>query len=160
MRRELGGPDSSGPFGHQVRWCAIQTARWWVFKENAMFSHVMVGVKDLEVSKKFYDAVLGTLGLAPGVANNNRYFYRSPTGTFGITTPINGEPASVGNGSTIGFKVTSPEQGQAFHAAGVANGGVTCEDPPGWREGAAGKLYLAYLRDPDGHKICVLHRPG
>ncbi|MBD8049132.1 VOC family protein [Limnohabitans radicicola] len=124
-----------------------------------MFSHVMVGVKDLEVSKKFYDAVLGTLGLPPGVANNQRYFYRSPTGSFGITTPINGEAATVGNGSTIGFKTTSPEQADAFHQAGVANGGVTCEDPPGWREGPSGKLYLAYLRDPDGHKICVLYRP-
>jgi catechol 2,3-dioxygenase-like lactoylglutathione lyase family enzyme len=125
-----------------------------------MFSHVMVGVKDLEASKKFYDAVLRTVGIAPGVANNKRYFYRSPTGTFGITTPINGEAASVGNGSTYGFKATSAEQAEAFHAAGVANGGVTCEDPPGWREGPAGKLFLAYLRDPDGQKICVLHRPG
>jgi catechol 2,3-dioxygenase-like lactoylglutathione lyase family enzyme len=125
-----------------------------------MFSHVMVGVKDLEASKKFYDAVLSTVGIAPGMANNKRYFYRSPTGTFGITTPINGEAASVGNGSTYGFKATSAEQAEAFHAAGVANGGVTCEDPPGWREGPAGKLFLAYLRDPDGHKICVLHRPG
>jgi catechol 2,3-dioxygenase-like lactoylglutathione lyase family enzyme len=125
-----------------------------------MFSHVMVGVKDLEASKKFYDAVLRTVGIAPGVANNKRYFYRSPTGTFGITTPINGEAASVGNGTTYGFKATSPEQAEAFHAAGIANGGMTCEDPPGWREGPSGKLFLAYLRDPDGHKICVLHRPG
>jgi catechol 2,3-dioxygenase-like lactoylglutathione lyase family enzyme len=128
--------------------------------ENAMFSHVMVGVKDLEASRQFYDAVLGSLGLGPGVANGSRYFYRSPTGSFGITTPINGEPASVGNGSTIGFAMSSPEQADAFHAAGVAHGGVTCEDPPGWREGPAGKLYLAYLRDPDGHKICALHRPA
>lgn len=125
-----------------------------------MFSHVMVGVKDLEASKRFYDAVLGAVGIGPGVANNQRYFYRSPTGTFGITTPINGEPATVGNGSTIGFKATSTEQADAFHAAGLAHGGTTCEDPPGWRQGAAGKLYLAYLRDPDGHKICVLHRPA
>ncbi|WP_295523752.1 VOC family protein [Limnohabitans sp. Rim8] len=125
-----------------------------------MFSHVMVGVKDLEASKKFYDAVLGTVGIAPGVANNQRYFYRSPTGSFGITTPINGQAASVGNGTTYGFKAASVEQAEAFHAAGMAHGGVTCEDPPGWREGPSGKLFLAYLRDPDGHKICVLHRPG
>ena len=125
-----------------------------------MFSHVMFGVNDLERSKKFYDALLGTLGIAPGVANKNRYFYRSPTGTFGITTPINGEPAFHGNGSTIGFNMQSTEQADAFHAAGVANGGTTCEDPPGWREGPAGKVYLAYLRDPDGNKICALHRPA
>jgi catechol 2,3-dioxygenase-like lactoylglutathione lyase family enzyme len=124
-----------------------------------MFSHVMVGVSNLETAKTFYDAVLGTLGINPGVANHNRYFYRSPTGTFGITTPINGEPATHGNGSTIGFAMASIEQANAFHAAGIANGGVTCEDPPGWREAASGKLYLAYLRDPDGNKICALHRP-
>ena len=124
-----------------------------------MFSHVMVGVNDLEASKKFYDAVLGTLGVAPGVANKNRYFYRSKTGSFGITMPINGDAACHGNGSTIGFKAESPEQADAWHAAGIANGGVTCEDPPGFREGPTGKLYLAYLRDPDGNKLCVLHRP-
>lgn len=125
-----------------------------------MFSHVMVGVNDLEPSRKFYDALLGTLGIAAGVANKNRYFYRSPTGSFGITTPINGEPATHGNGSTLGFNMTSPEQVDAFHAAGVANGGTTCEDPPGFREGPAGRLYLAYLRDPDGNKLCALHRPA
>ena len=124
-----------------------------------MFSHVMVGTNDLEVSKKFYDAILGTLGIAPGVASGTRYFYRSPTGSFGITTPINGESACHGNGDTIGFNAVSIEQVDAFHAAGVANGGTTCEDPPGWREGAVGRLYLSYLRDPDGHKICALHRP-
>ena len=125
-----------------------------------MFSHVMVGVNDLEVSKKFYDALLGTLSIAPGVANKNRYFYRSPTGLFGITTPINGEPATHGNGSTPGFNMESPEQADAFHAAGIANGGTPCEEPPGFREGPSGKLYLAYVRDPDGNKICALHRPA
>jgi catechol 2,3-dioxygenase-like lactoylglutathione lyase family enzyme len=123
-----------------------------------MFSHVMFGVNNLEASRKFYDALLGTLGVGPGVANKNRYFYRSPAGTFGITTPINGEPATCGNGSTLGFAVQSPEQGDAWHAAGLANGGTTCEDPPGFREGPTGKMYLAYLRDPDGNKICALHR--
>mgnify|MGYP002147128647 CR=1 FL=1 len=87
-----------------------------------MFSHVILGVNNLDVSKKFYDAVLGTLGVPAGIANKNRYFYRSPTGTFGITTPINGEPATHGNGSTIGFLAQSPEQADACHAAGVANG--------------------------------------
>jgi len=122
-----------------------------------VFSHVMVGVNDLEVSKKFYDAVLGALGIGPGVANKNRYFYMSPTGMFAITTPINGQPATHGNGSTIGFAVKSAEQGAAFHAAGVANGGKTCEDPPGFRDS---NIYLAYLRDPDGNKICAVYRPS
>jgi catechol 2,3-dioxygenase-like lactoylglutathione lyase family enzyme len=125
-----------------------------------MFSHVMVGVNDLEVSKRFYDALLGTIGIPPGVANKNRYFYRSPTATFAISTPINGEPANHGNGSTIGFTAQSPEQAAAWHAAGVAHGGTTCEDPPGFREGPGGPVYLAYLRDPDGNKLCALHRPA
>ena len=120
----------------------------------------MVGVNDLEAARKFYDALLGTLGIAPGVANKNRYFYRSKTGTFCITTPLNGELACHGNGSTIGFNVQSPEQADAFHAAGIANGGTTCEEPPGFRDGSVGKLYLAYVRDPDGNKLCALHRPA
>ena len=124
-----------------------------------MFSHVMVGVNDLEVSRKFYDALLGTLGINPGGANNNRYFYRSPTGTFAITTPINGQTATPANGGTIGFLAQSPEQVDAFHAAGLANGGTACEDPPGIRNTPTGQLYLAYLRDPDGNKVCALHRP-
>ncbi|ABM35159.1 VOC family protein [Paracidovorax citrulli] len=124
-----------------------------------MFSHVIVGVTDLEKSKRFYDALLGTIGVPPGIANKSRYFYRSPGGMFGITLPINGEPATHGNGSTIGFAMQSPEQADAFHAAGLANGGTTCEDPPGYREGPAGPLYLAYLRDPDGNKLCAMYRP-
>ena len=123
-----------------------------------MFSHVMVGVKDLEASKKFYDAVLGTVGIAPGMANNQRYFYRSPTGTFGITTPINGEPATFGNGSTFGFAAKSQAEVDDFHAAGVSNGGVTCEDPPGLRTNPAFSYYIAYLRDPSGNKICAMCR--
>ncbi len=124
-----------------------------------MFSHVMVGVKDLETSRTFYDALLGTLGIKPGVADKQRYFWRSPTGVFGITLPINGEPATMANGGTIGFAMTTPELADAFHAAGVANGGTTCEGPPGWRDNGVTRLYLAYLRDPDGHKLCALHRP-
>ena len=126
-------------------------------EETFVFSHVMVGVNDLEVSKKFYDAIFATLGVGTGVANKNRYFYRSATGLFAITTPINGQRATHGNGSTIGFAVASPEQGNAWHAAGVANGGTTCEDPPGFREN---NIYLAYLRDPDGNKLCALYRPA
>ena len=125
-----------------------------------MFSHVMLGANDLDASVKFYNALLGTLGAKPGVQDRHRYFWRHAGNTFSVTTPINGEPATVGNGSTIGFAMQSPEQADAFHAAGVANGGTTCEDPPGWRESPGGKLYLAYLRDPDGNKLCALHRPA
>lgn len=124
-----------------------------------MFSHVMVGANDIEASKKFYDATLGALGVPPGRTDaKGRVFYATPTGVFGITRPINGEAACHANGGTIGFAVKSPEEADAWHAAGVANGGTSCEDPPGVRQIEVGKLYLAYLRDPAGNKLCALHR--
>jgi catechol 2,3-dioxygenase-like lactoylglutathione lyase family enzyme len=123
-----------------------------------MFSHVMIGTNDLQKSKAFYDAVLGALGVKPGFVDRHRVFWRTPTGVFSVSQPINGQPATAANGGTIGFACESSAQADAWHAAGVANGGTTCEDPPGVREGAAGKLYLAYLRDPDGNKICALQR--
>jgi catechol 2,3-dioxygenase-like lactoylglutathione lyase family enzyme len=123
-----------------------------------MFSHVMIGTNDLDRSKKFYDAVLGTLGIKPAMVDGNRIFYISPQGMFSVSKPIDGKPATHANGGTVGFAASSPAQADAWHAAGVVNGGTTCEDPPGVRAGGFGKLYLAYLRDPDGNKICVLHR--
>lgn len=123
-----------------------------------MFSHVMVGANDVQQAKVFYDAVLGALGHDPGVIDDKgRCFYFTKSGIFAITKPIDGEPASHGNGSTVGFAAASPAAADAWHAAGLAHGGTTCEDPPGVRDGAT-KLYLAYLRDPAGNKICALHR--
>ena len=128
-----------------------------------MFSHIMVGANDIEASKKFYDAVLGVLGAKPGVPVPNlegdiRYFYFLDGMIFAISEPIDGNPASHGNGSTIGFKVESPQLGDAWHAAGLDNGGVNCEDAPGIRTSDMGSMYLAYLRDPSGNKICALCR--
>ena len=123
-----------------------------------MFSHVMVGSNDVERSKRFYDAVLGTLGVKPAFVDRHRIFYRTAGGTFSVSLPIDGKPATFANGGTIGFACENEAQGDAWHAAGLANGGVTCEDPPGVREGPTVKMYLAYLRDPDGNKICALHR--
>jgi catechol 2,3-dioxygenase-like lactoylglutathione lyase family enzyme len=120
----------------------------------------MIGANDVAKSKVFYDAILGALGHEPGFMDDKgRCFYRTEAGVFAITKPIDGEAASHGNGSTIGFAAESPEAADAWHAAGVANGGTTCEDPPGERGGPGG-LYLAYLRDPSGNKICALHRLG
>jgi catechol 2,3-dioxygenase-like lactoylglutathione lyase family enzyme len=123
-----------------------------------MFSHIMIGTNDLDRAKAFYDKVLGALGIAPAMVDGHRIFYRTPTGVFAVTKPINGEPATSPNGGTVGFACSSPQQADAWHAAGVANGGKSIEDPPGVREGRMGKLYLAYLRDPDGNKLCALHR--
>ncbi len=123
-----------------------------------MFSHIMIGTNDLGRAKAFYDSLLGTLGVPPASVDGHRIFYVTPTGIFSVTQPINGEPATCANGGTIGFAASSPAQADAWHAAGLAAGGVACEDPPGVRESRGRKLYLAYLRDPDGHKICALYR--
>jgi catechol 2,3-dioxygenase-like lactoylglutathione lyase family enzyme len=125
-----------------------------------MFSHIMIGTNDLDRAKSFYDAVLGTLGVPPGNVDRHRVFYRTPTGVFSVSLPIDGEPATCANGGTIGFACADAAQADAWHAAGVANGGTSIEEPPGVREGGFGALYLAYLRDPDGNKICALHRMG
>ena len=126
-----------------------------------MFSHIMLGANDLEASKTFYDATLGALGYKPGfIDDKGRCFYVTDTGVFALSVPIDGQPACHGNGSTVGFVVKDAAAADAWHAAGIANGGTTCEDPPGVREGAGSKLYLAYLRDPSGNKICALHRMG
>ena len=125
-----------------------------------MFSHIMIGTNDLTRAKSFYDAVLGTLGVAPASVDRHRIFYRTPSGVFSVSLPINGEPATVANGGTIGFACKTAEQADAWHAAGLAQGGTSCEEPPGVRDGSVGKLYLAYLRDPDGNKLCALHRIG
>ena len=129
-----------------------------------MFNHVMLGSNDIERSKRFYDAVLGTLGVGEPFRNEAdsghvRYFYRHEGNSFCISDPINGEAATCANGGTIGFKCTSPEQVKEFHDVAVAHGGISIEDPPGVRESGMGALHLSYVRDPDGNKLCAIHRP-
>jgi len=130
-----------------------------------MLNHVMIGSNDIEKSKKFYNAALGVLGAGEPMEHVNdtgqtRLFYIHNGSTFSVSEPINGEPVEPSNGFTLGFVCDSPEQLQEFHDTAVANGGTTCEDPPGLREGSMGPMYLCYFRDPDGHKICGLHRPS
>ncbi|MBD3768673.1 MAG: VOC family protein [Rhodobacterales bacterium] len=124
-----------------------------------MFSHVMVGTNDLAKSKAFYDALFTAIGGREAITDpKGRLIYLHNGGTFLVTPPIDGEPATHANGGTIGFAAENPEQADAWHAAGVAAGGQPIEDPPGWREGGGMRLYLAYLRDPDGNKICAMCR--
>ncbi|CAM5284562.1 VOC family protein [Sphingobium scionense] len=126
-----------------------------------MFSHVMVGSNDLDVSRAFYDALFGSVGGKPAMQDDKgRLIYMHDGALFMVTKPIDGEAACHANGGTIGFRMASTEQADAWHAAGVAAGGTACEDPPGVREGGFGRLYLAYLRDPAGNKLCGLHRIG
>ncbi len=124
-----------------------------------MFSHVMLGANDIDASKAFYDAALGALGVRPGrVDPKGRVIYAHNGGIFMLTKPIDGEPACHANGGTLGFAAESPEAADAWHAAGLAAGGTAIEDDPGIREGSGLKLYLAYLRDPAGNKVCAMHR--
>lgn len=124
-----------------------------------MFSHVVVGTNDLEGAKCFYDAVLGTLGHGNAQRRaKGDYIYLSDGASFIVTRPINGDPASHANGGTIGFVCQSTDQVDRWHAAGIANGGKSVEDPPGVRNTEAGSVYLAYMRDPDGNKLCAVHR--
>lgn len=128
-----------------------------------MFSHVMVGSNDIERAKRFYDAVLGALGAGEphhdlAATGHRRLFYRHDGNTFCVTEPIDGGAATFANGGTIGFKCNSPAQVQAFHDTAVAHGGTSIEQPPGLRESNLGALYLAYVRDPDGNKLCAMHR--
>ena len=121
-----------------------------------MFSHMMVGSNDIARSKKFYAALFGAIGGKPGMQDEKgRLIYAYNGGLVLVTKPINGKSATHANGGTIGFTMVSPEQADAWHKAGVANGGIAIEDPPGTRPSGT---YLAYLRDPDGNKLCALHR--
>ncbi len=130
-----------------------------------MLNHVMIGSNDIEKTKRFYNATLAVLGAGDPIEHVNdtgqtRLFYIHGGSTFSISEPINGEPASVSNGSTIGFACDSPEQVKELHDVAVANGGISVEDPPGLREGSMGKMHLCYFLDPDGNKMCGIHRPG
>ena len=125
-----------------------------------MFSHMTLGANDIAATKKFYDATLGALGVPAGVIDaKGRLVYQHNGGRLLITKPLDGQPATHGNGSTMGFLGASPQAIDAWHAAGVANGGTSIEDPPGIRQATEGRvLYLAYLRDPSGNKLCGFHR--
>ena len=124
-----------------------------------MYSHMMVGTNDMDRSKKFYDGLFASIGGKPGFVDpKGRLIYAKDGQMFLVTKPIDGEDAQPGNGMTIGFAVTGPEQADAWHKAGVEHGGTAIEDDPGVRSGGGMSLYLAYLRDPDGNKLCALHR--
>jgi catechol 2,3-dioxygenase-like lactoylglutathione lyase family enzyme len=119
-----------------------------------IFTHNCVGTNDVERAGRFYDAALAPLGirrlgnfLEQGLAYGNR------AAEFLVLKPLDGSMAAAGNGATFGFK--APDRGavDAFHAAGLLAGGSD-EGAPGPRS-AVPHAYGAYLRDPDGNKICA-----
>ncbi|WEK03234.1 MAG: VOC family protein [Candidatus Devosia phytovorans] len=118
-----------------------------------MFTHVMIGSNDLERARRFYDATFLALGRGPGQMDaGGRLVYGHSGSRLMITKPIDGKPATAANGGTIGILATSAQHVYAWHAAGVANGGKSIETPPVERPNGA---FVAYLRDPDGNKLCV-----
>ena len=125
-----------------------------------MIDHMGFAISDLERSKAFYDAALAPLGVPAGVVDElGRAVYAHDGGRFVIRTPLDGDDACGANGGTLGFQAPSTEAVDAFHAAGLAAGGTAIEDPPGPRNASEGRvLYLAYLRDPAGNKVCALRR--
>ena len=126
-----------------------------------MFTHVRVGCNNPAASIAFYDALFGALGVPGQYHGDQHAMYGShETGLFMVGPPADGEAATHANGGTIGFQMSGPEQADAWHAAGVAAGGTSCEDAPGARDLGFAKLYLAYLRDPDGNKLCAMFPMG
>jgi catechol 2,3-dioxygenase-like lactoylglutathione lyase family enzyme len=124
-----------------------------VISGDGVFSHVFIGANDVATSAKFYDAVLAPLGVNNlGPFGNGWILYGKGKPAFIIARPGNGE-ASSSNGATIGFAAASTAEVDAFHAAGIANGGSD-EGAPGPRSHLPG-AYAAYLRDPAGNKICT-----
>lgn len=120
-----------------------------------MFTHLCISAQDLTESKAFYDAALGALGIKSiGQVGPRACLYTDGTNKVLVMTPLNEEAATYANGGTIGFAATDTATVDAFHAAGLANGG-TDEGAPGKRPNAPGNSYGAYLRDPVGNKICA-----
>ena len=121
-----------------------------------MFTHIMVGSNDIARSQKFYNATFQALDIAPSEINASwRLSYSHHGARFLVTKPLDGKPATPANGGTISIAAPSPAHAAAWHKAGLENGGTAIENPPGIRQTPVGPMYLAYLRDPDGNKLCV-----
>ena len=154
-------PDNLAVCGKMIK-CAPRYNDKRKKRGSQMFAQIVIGSNDILAAKEFYDAVLGTVGVPEGnfVEEKKRIYYRTSDSTFIVAKPNDGNPATVANGGTLGFKCKTPEQAKAFHDAAVANGGLSIEDPPGWRNlGSGQKIYLAYVRDLSGHKLCATHYP-
>ncbi len=156
MEQRLNGPRAR--FGSMVRDAAIMVGCGFTQGRHRMFNHLMLGSNDIDRSKTFYDALMASMGgPAATIDAKGRLIYAHRGGRLMISQPIDGAPACGANGGTVGFKMESEAEGHAWHQAGVAHGGSAVEDAPGIRPSGA---WLAYLRDPDGNKLCALYRPA
>ena len=119
-----------------------------------IFTHICLGTDDLDRARRFYDAVLAPLGIHNlGDFLDQGVGYGHRAAELLILRPLDGAPADAGNGGTVSFKAPGRAAVRAFHAAGLAAGGSDA-GAPGPR-GAVEHAYGAYLRDPDGNKICA-----
>lgn len=119
-----------------------------------MLNHVFLGTNDVEKSRQFYNATMGAIGVQPVTQIDHLTVYANEGGVVAVGKPANGEAATPSNGATLGLKAKTYDEVNAWHAAGLANGGND-EGAPGVRENSPGQMYGAYLRDPDGNKICA-----
>lgn len=117
-----------------------------------MIHHVSVGTNDLARSKRFYDAVLPVVGMVRLAEDEGGLGYGSGTFHFSVQVPIDGAPATVGNGSHIAFAVEDRSMVEGFYRAALDHGGSD-EGAPGPRSHYDAHYYAAFVRDPDGHKI-------
>jgi catechol 2,3-dioxygenase-like lactoylglutathione lyase family enzyme len=122
-----------------------------------MLSYTTVGSNRLDEAKAFYDKLLDTVGMAPLFEHGSGgRVYGMPGGPmFGVVGPYDGEPATIGNGTMVGFACPDRAAVDRFHAMALALGG-TCEGEPGSRGPAEAKAYMAYVRDLDGNKLCAM----
>lgn len=124
-----------------------------------MISYTTLGTNDMQRSIAFYDAVFATIG---GTRTDTSptwtgYVRAGDRGKFFLTRPFDRAAATAGNGQMLAFLADDRAAVDAFHAAALAHQG-TCEGPPGVREGMNPVFYAAYVRDPDGNKLCVYVR--
>ena len=120
----------------------------------SIFTHAVLGTNDLKKAETFYDAALGTLGLSQkGPFGSGGTMYGKDGPEFIVTAPGDGKPATPANGGTLGFLAGDRAAVRAFYEAALANGG-TDEGAPGPRTFTP-TAYAAYVRDPDGNKICA-----
>ena len=118
----------------------------------SILSHVSIGTNDMPRAVAFYDAVLPVLGCRKLMEYPFGVAYGKQFPEFWVQLPIDGKPASVGNGTHMCFIAQSKEAVHAFHEAAMA-AGATDDGPPGPRPQYSPGYYGAFARDPDGHKV-------
>jgi catechol 2,3-dioxygenase-like lactoylglutathione lyase family enzyme len=123
-----------------------------------MFHHVSLGSNDLERSAAFYDPVLAAIGYYQIKRSDRVLAYGVNEVTFTLERPIDGNPATAGNGSHIAFLAGDRAMVDEFHRIALAQGGRD-EGAPGLR-GYDPNYYAAFVHDPDGNKIEVVTFAG